>query len=898
MIAASDGYYNARKPKPGSCCLAAPTGSGKTVMAAAAAEALFYGAPERGIDADRMATILWVSDSPSLNEQTKGKFLEATDLSPQQVVTIENSFTGDHKTLEPEHVYFLNRQKLASSAKLAVDGETPSLWSLLEATINSPLVHVYMILDEAHKGLGSNDKTDKDADTIVSQLIDGKNGDCPMPVVVGISATPARFKKAMEGRKNRADYGVVAVKPADVQASGLLKDKIIIQSPEDNSLVFDMYLNDACHMLDESNTAWEHYCKSEGISPIVKPLMIVQVNNNVSEKTLHGLCVKINELLPWLDRSWSYAHVMSGMGDLQLGQYIVRKENPEDVQRKHEIQVLFAKEAISTGWDCPRAEVIFSMRRHSDHTYIAQLIGRMVRTPLARNVGLETLNSVGCYLPEFNSDALKKVVGYLTEEGSDDFSGISEKSGRTVVTNPVKVEWDASTGLENVFTSITSRTTAHRKTNYIQGAVSYSGVLDDFAIDKDTDLSQRPELTGREKAGEKEELPTEVVAEEETVDDGADGQIALFGSETEASHEKAEQKDEPVRTDPVKAKPEPAKETVEPTTNHAEKTREALVAALLKAIQSYPEEFEKAIYNVRNARSTKTTLRYLDKTSVSSETIIQQVDAYAIAHARDKADAVFTPTVTNEYFRLRRGDGADTNEINIELAAAASMPKVEEAVRNAGRKVVEETERSTERIVAKTSDAVKSTIYATLNRNNLDHTVYLSLPEMDIQDREGARSYPKHVICDPVRKNAWFKLNKTEDKVIRNEIKNPKCIAWFRNPPMGNADKSFAISYREGDSRRSAHPDFIIFEEVHGEPVCSIVDPHGLQDSLSLNRLIGYVRYVEQYGDRWHRIWALAEIDGEMLYLDMKDPETIAAVQTLREATDCYRMVGKPYPWA
>ena len=59
------------------------------------------------------------------------------------------------------------------------------------------------------------------------------------------------------------------------------------------------------------------------------------------------------------------------------------------MQRKSDIRVLFAKEAISTGWDCPRAEVIFSMRSHQDDTYIAQLIGRMVRTPLAESVNIQ-----------------------------------------------------------------------------------------------------------------------------------------------------------------------------------------------------------------------------------------------------------------------------------------------------------------------------------------------------------------------------------------------------------------------------------------------------------------------------------------------------------------------------
>ena len=97
MIKARNSYY--RDGDPASCCLAAPTGSGKTIMVAAAVEALFNGNPEWGIERDPLATVLWVSDSPSLNEQTIYRFREATDLDRSLIETIENTFTGDHHAL-------------------------------------------------------------------------------------------------------------------------------------------------------------------------------------------------------------------------------------------------------------------------------------------------------------------------------------------------------------------------------------------------------------------------------------------------------------------------------------------------------------------------------------------------------------------------------------------------------------------------------------------------------------------------------------------------------------------------------------------------------------------------------------------------------------------------------
>ena len=67
--------------------------------------------------------------------------------------------------------------------------------------------------------------------------------------------------------------------------------------------------------------------------------------------------------------------------------------------------------------DCPRAEVIYSRRKRTDPTYIAQLIGRMVRTPLARRVtNVEELNTVACYLPEYDAVTVESVVEHLKED--------------------------------------------------------------------------------------------------------------------------------------------------------------------------------------------------------------------------------------------------------------------------------------------------------------------------------------------------------------------------------------------------------------------------------------------------------------------------------------------------
>ena len=74
-----------------------------------------------------------------------------------------------------------------------------------------------------------------------------------------------------------------------------------------------------------------------------------------------------------------------------------------------------------------------SFRAASDQTHITQLLGRMVRTPLARRIpGNERLNSVDCLLPKFNKDAVKAVVEALMSGGD----GSGNLPGRRVLINP------------------------------------------------------------------------------------------------------------------------------------------------------------------------------------------------------------------------------------------------------------------------------------------------------------------------------------------------------------------------------------------------------------------------------------------------------------------------------
>ena len=88
----------------------------------------------------------------------------------------------------------------------------------------------------------------------------------------------------------------------------------------------------------------------------------------------------------------------------------VKYLDPSRIADNKEVRVIFFKDNLSTGWDCPRAETMMSFKIATGYTNIAQLLGRMVRTPLQKRIETDdTLNEVNLYLPNFNSVTVERV---------------------------------------------------------------------------------------------------------------------------------------------------------------------------------------------------------------------------------------------------------------------------------------------------------------------------------------------------------------------------------------------------------------------------------------------------------------------------------------------------------
>ena len=133
---------------------------------------------------------------------------------------IRNTF--NQAKLEPGKVYFLNRQKLGRKSLLVrgtpedsaaeaqrdllpmPDARSYTMWDTLANTIADEKLSLYLILDEAHRGMKQPNRRDRaEKATIVQRLINGSKGVPPLPIVWGISATVQRFNEAMERAEGR-----------------------------------------------------------------------------------------------------------------------------------------------------------------------------------------------------------------------------------------------------------------------------------------------------------------------------------------------------------------------------------------------------------------------------------------------------------------------------------------------------------------------------------------------------------------------------------------------------------------------------------------------------------------------------------------------------------------------
>jgi type III restriction enzyme len=485
----------ASKGKLQAVVLSAPTGSGKTITVAAVIDWMFGGGD--GIAARPNTTFLWLSDSPELNRQSEAKLIAACDNVPHFRLVPVESISFDQERLSPGHVYFINTQLLGKDKLLTKGGDkkTFTFWQTVANTIAAAPEDFVLIIDEAHRGAGVTEKARK---PIMQKFITGSESDGlpAVPLVLGMSATPQRFTELL-GNSARTQRPV-HITPEMVRLSGLLKDLIVVTTNSATTLKSDLtHLQHAAARWKDFRKRWDAYCTKEKEKETVKPVLVVQVQDG-SGDTLTA--TPLNDVVTVIQREIGalalneIVHCFQDKEEIEYGGCIIRRMDASRIQDSPDVKVVLFKTALTTGWDCPRAEVMMSFRRSVDATTIAQLVGRMIRTPLARRIESdEALNVVELFLPHYDTENLESVLTALRNPEA-------HESVPTNVTTQA-VEYPRNPAFADVFDYLATLKTysvgrAPKMTD-LKRALRLSGMLMQEGIDEDADEQLRLKLTDK-----------------------------------------------------------------------------------------------------------------------------------------------------------------------------------------------------------------------------------------------------------------------------------------------------------------------------------------------------------------------------------------------------------------
>lgn len=487
----------ASKGKLQAVVLSAPTGSGKTITVAAVIDWTFGGAD--GIAARPNTTFLWLSDSPELNKQSEGKLIAACDHVPlHRLITVESE-SFDEERLAPGHVYFINTQLLGRDKLLTKGGDkkTFTFWQTVANTIAAGPEDFILIIDEAHRGAGVSERARKPT---MQKFITGSESDGlpAVPLVLGMSATPQRFTELL-GNTTRTQRPA-NITPEMVRQSGLLKDLIVVTTNQEETVQSDLtHLQHAAARWKHFRERWDAYCTKEKEKEIVKPVLVVQVQDGhgdaLTATPLHDVVAVIQREIGPLAVN-EIVHCFQDKEEIQYGGCIIRRMDASRIQDSPDVKVVLFKTALTTGWDCPRAEVMMSFRRSVDATTIAQLVGRMIRTPLARRIESdEALNVVDLFLPHYDTENLENVLNALRNPEAHE--GVPS----TVTTQAV--EYPRNPAFADVFKQLATLKTysvdrAPKMTD-LKRALRLSGMLMQEGIEENADEQLRLKLTDKLK---------------------------------------------------------------------------------------------------------------------------------------------------------------------------------------------------------------------------------------------------------------------------------------------------------------------------------------------------------------------------------------------------------------
>lgn len=333
----------------------APTGSGKTFMAASLFEELAEENPSVNF------CILWAC--PGKGELHKQSFdAVKTYLGGNPVCSLlEDDFFGSRKYIKDKEIVFINWEKLIQKDKetgkwannLMKDQEGMNFIDVIEKTKQNG-TRVILVIDESHIGASQKARIQEFINTIIIPNI-----------VLEMSATPLN---------NHIDVEIETQKVVD---EGMIKEDVIVNqgiNKEDKTLAEqDSELLVLQKGYDKRQEIVEEYNK---LNIAVNPLVLIQIPN-VDEGEAKKLVIK--EFL-------REKGITEDNGKLKFWCDDKGNFDKKAIKKNNDItEYLVFKTAVATGWDCPRAHILIKFRDGKSETFETQTIGRILRTAEAKS---------------------------------------------------------------------------------------------------------------------------------------------------------------------------------------------------------------------------------------------------------------------------------------------------------------------------------------------------------------------------------------------------------------------------------------------------------------------------------------------------------------------------------
>ena len=884
----------------------APTGAGKTIILASLIESIYFGDEEYPDQPD--AIFVWLSDSPELNEQSRSKIdLKADKIRLDQCVTItDESF--DQEMLDDGHIYFLNTQKLGKSSNLTKkgDGRTFTIWETLQNTMDEKYDRLYFIIDEAHRGMQG--RAAAQATTIMQKFLKGSREDrlAPVPVVLGVTATPERFNNLVSGTESTIQKVIVSAD--DVRASGLLKDRIIIAYPEDASGSKDMAVLQAA--ADDWKQKWEHwtqYCQEQHYA-YVNPVFVIQVQNQtgsgISDTDLDDCLRKIEERTGFRFQDGEVVHTFGQTtSTIQINGVAVRYLEPSRIADEKNVKVVFFKENLSTGWDCPRAETMMSFRRATDATYIAQLLGRMVRTPMQMHIQVDdVLNDVHLYLPYFDAQTVEDVV-----------KALQSTEGGEIPTDVIGDSFENST-IETWTVRPTRPASAQRLARpkqQLPGQISWEDSPSTETGDEETSPAHphAPIQTGNEISGATAAQPP-VAGQTETAQRPA-GSLNTETRETPASRDVTET-ESPVATvqqptpDDVLEEPELDREAIVKAINDAGlltyDVRRVRINDYLKSLFSLTRLLTQsglqpsASYDVINEivemihsfiKKKKDEGQYdeLATQVMQFKLKTQTFDVFGESVDDHPEMDLFSTTDTDldRQFRLaelklgnegvgirygtRYADDDNPAGYKIDVIIFAADADCMDMLHNYARSRFHDINDANRRRITGLTERYRKKYDSIVSDGDIISKHNFRLPEtISIERSNVGEAYTDHLFVDNATGKAVINLNNWEKAVLQAERGRSDYICWLRNPPRKSW--SLCIPYEQNAEKKSMYPDFLIIRKDEMGFVIDILEPHDGTRTDNLGKAKGFAEYARQ-NPGVGRLQLIRLLNGRIKRLDM-----------------------------